>query len=411
MNYAHIEVSGNTLRVIPERLFTTGAVGGEVTLSFDESWDGYTKTLVWRGSGVTVDDLQCTGRIPAQVLTKPGTRLFVGVYGTKGDTALPTLWGDLGILQPGTDPCGDESTDPTLPVWAQIPQYLETELQKAKDSGEFDGKPFTYEDFTDEQLEALKGEPGMVNLDDTKVGADGWSSKNIIDKLCLPFTKTGPVVTCQPMEGYPLCVTAQTAVTRTGKNLFGGKALLDALLSKDLGGGVTPDEENKTVTFNPGRMDRTGHLFNRFKENTAYTIILYGCNTLEGADGITNLRIQYTDNTSEAFYFNNGKLGADCAANELGYVIHKTRADKTLWRITPSWSNGATRLHYDKCGVFEGEVSLEAFEAYHGNTFAPSEPVPALAGVNTLWADTGDITVTGRADPLPLLQKLSSLSS
>ena len=411
MNYATIEVSGNTLRVTPENILTTGAVGGTVTLHFDESWSGFTKTLVWRGSGVTVDDIECTGRIPAQVLTKPNGSLILGIYGTKGETALPTLWADLGAIQPGTDPCGDESTDPTLPVWAQIPQYLESELQKAKDSGEFDGKPFTYEDFTDEQLEALKGEPGRVNLDDTKVGADGWSSKNIIDKLCPPFTKTGPVVTCQPMEGYPLCVTAQTAVTRTGKNLFGGKALLDALLSKDLGGGVTPDEENKTVTFNPGRMDRTSHLFDKFKENTAYTIILYGCNTLEGAGGITNLRILYTDNTSEAFYFNNGKLGANCAANELGYVIYKTRADKTIWRIAPSWSNGYTLLHYDKCGVFEGEVSLEDFEAYTGHIFQAGEPVPARAGVSNLWAESGDITVTGRADPLPLLQKLSSLSS
>lgn len=371
MNYATIEVSGNTLRVTPENILTTGAVGGTVTLHFDESWSGFTKTLVWRGSGVTVDDIECTGRIPAQVLTKPNGSLILGIYGTKGETALPTLWADLGAIQPGTDPCGDESTDPTLPVWAQIPQYLESELQKAKDSGEFDGKPFTYEDFTDEQLEALKGEPGMVNLDDTKVGADGWSSKNIIDKLCPPFTKTGPVVTCQPMEGYPLCVTAQEGaakITRCGKNLMTTDTVDTA---------STPSSK----TLWSGSLKPPYVISGDFSQyNIGNQAGLVECVWGDG-----------TKNSISCYMLRDGYLGTK-TLTEIRYV---------------HWDTGS--------GVAKLQLEVGAqktdWEAYWGGKFAVGEPVPALAGVNTLWADTGDITVTGRADPLPLLQKLSSLSS
>ena len=46
-----------------------------------------------------------------------------------------------------------------------------------------------------------------------------------------------------------------------------------------------------------------------------------------------------------------------------------------------------------------GNPVKTAYEPYNGGIFAPGEAIPALAGINTLWADTGNITVTGRADP------------
>ena len=60
-----------------------------------------------------------------------------------------------------------------------------------------------------------KGDPGYINIDDSKVGADAWSSKNIVDKLCPTFTESGSVVVCEPVDGYPLEVEWQT------KNLIG----------------------------------------------------------------------------------------------------------------------------------------------------------------------------------------------
>ena len=72
-------------------------------------------------------------------------------------------------------------TDPTVPAWAkqsEKPKYTASEigalsqdelqngvnlaLKQAKESGEFKGDAFTYEDFTEEQLESLKGADGYT---------------------------------------------------------------------------------------------------------------------------------------------------------------------------------------------------------------------------------------------------------
>lgn len=120
MNYATIKVYGNQAVVRDLKPLTSGTVGAAVTFKFDDAWNGMAKTLVWHGSGVFRDDTACTGIIPAEVLTKSGGRLRVGVYGTLGGAVLPTVWVDLGIILRGADPSGDESTDPALPIWATL---------------------------------------------------------------------------------------------------------------------------------------------------------------------------------------------------------------------------------------------------------------------------------------------------
>lgn len=104
---------------------TSGMVGAEVEVLFDRTWDGYAKTFVWNHNGVTKDDLTASGKIPAEVLEKSGGMLKFGVYGTKEGKALPTIWGTVGTVHAGADPSGDESTDPSLPVWAQLQEDVE----------------------------------------------------------------------------------------------------------------------------------------------------------------------------------------------------------------------------------------------------------------------------------------------
>lgn len=47
------------------------------------------------------------------------------------------------------------------------------------------------------------------------------------------------------------------------------------------------------------------------------------------------------------------------------------------------------------------------FEPYNGGTFQPVEPITAIQGVNTIYADVGLVTVTGRADPNHIIDTLS----
>lgn len=91
--------------------------------TFSADWDGLDCIFVFSDGLSTISVLpEGSGCIvPHEVLTTAGQTVMVGVYGTDGeDIILPTVWGTLGIVQEGTDPSGDESTDPALPVWSQI---------------------------------------------------------------------------------------------------------------------------------------------------------------------------------------------------------------------------------------------------------------------------------------------------
>ena len=226
------------------------------------------------------------------------------------------------------------------------------------------------------------------------------SELELIDKLCPSFTESGAFVTCEPVKGYPLEITTEeeaTTVTRVrGKNLFGGDALANKLVS--LNGGAEKDTDNGTISFTAKDMG-TKLLFNKFKENTQYTFIFYGTNT--GDSRQANLAIYYTDgSTAEEVKFP--------VKGQKGTIIVKSAAGKTVARIGTYYYSGTTVLYYDQCGIFEGNVSADAFEPYHGEIFEKGEQVLALDGVNTIWADKGEITVSGRADPVARLERLEN---
>ena len=105
-----------------EERITSGMVGKQVCFDFSAAWDGMAKTAVFEGSG-TKKDVILSGsmaEIPHECLTAHGGILRVGVYGTDGTTQTPTIYTDIGQIERGADPSGETSTDPTLPIWAQL---------------------------------------------------------------------------------------------------------------------------------------------------------------------------------------------------------------------------------------------------------------------------------------------------
>ncbi len=133
MDTINISVSGVTASAQVPIPIVAGTVGMKVSFCFDPSWDGLEKTAVFRVGGRTMDALltQQEAQIPWELLKKTGCHLFVGVYGinNSGTLQIPTLWADLGAIQAGADPSGDESADPTLPIWQQLTQDVEEGLQ------------------------------------------------------------------------------------------------------------------------------------------------------------------------------------------------------------------------------------------------------------------------------------------
>ena len=193
MTYATIQVSGARACAIFRKRIPAGLIGGEVRFEFDSEWESRAKTVVFRGvvtKDVILADGEDTAVIPAEVVASPTFNLKVGVYGTdRQGRAVPTLWADLGRVHDATDPSGDETTDPSLPVWAQLQKEIE-ELQQNGGGGNSSGGG---------------GLPAVNEFDDGKVlmvAGGKWAAQE------LPKYEGAYVVTPAPQD--QALATAQT---------------------------------------------------------------------------------------------------------------------------------------------------------------------------------------------------------
>ena len=232
------------------------------------------------------------------------------------------------------------------------------------------------------------------------------SAKEVVDQLCPGFTESGAAISCRPVEGHPLEVvssivpvqsgtgdpspdnirpiTGHSAVklTRCGKNLFGGELLADRMAAL----GAVKDATAGTVTYSPGSCNTNDPIFDKFKENTQYTLILYGRNTITDRKNYMNLDILYTDGSHE------NVSGVEYNTDET--IVRVTSATRTVKAIKILYSSGNSLLHYNQCGIFEGVIGADDFEPYNGDTVTLDLGQEVYGG-SLDWA-TGVLTVTDR---------------
>lgn len=178
-----IDISGASAVIRKQDVLTQGMAGATVTFRFDESWDGFSKTAVFRGGDITKDvtDIADTVTIPWEVLLA-GVPVCIGVYGIKGEIVLPTVWVRTNPVQPGADPSGDESAAPTLPIWAEMQETVNS-IREDADAGKFNGEPGPAGpkgdtgDVGPKGDKGDKGEPGQNGAD----GKDGAPGKDGLD--------------------------------------------------------------------------------------------------------------------------------------------------------------------------------------------------------------------------------------
>lgn len=124
MKIAEVKVNGTTCDVTRLVPISKGLVGATVSIEYTNAvWDGLQKTVVFRSS--VTKDVLVTGSevvIPAEVVSRAGVNLYMGVYGVDAtnNVVIPTIWAELGLVHGAAAPSGDTSIGPTLPVWAQI---------------------------------------------------------------------------------------------------------------------------------------------------------------------------------------------------------------------------------------------------------------------------------------------------
>jgi hypothetical protein len=182
-----IEVTGNIARVIEKpKKITSGTVGLPVEVSFDSQWDGLSKTIVFQAGCVckVVDVTPTEMVVPWEVLEKPGNWLCIGAYGANKDNtiAIPTTWANVCVINIGTNPDGDPTTDPSLPAWAQ----MRAEFEELKDLNGIPGPAGPKGDPGKDGYTPVKGvdyfdgDPGKDGYTPVR-GTDYWTEEDIAE--------------------------------------------------------------------------------------------------------------------------------------------------------------------------------------------------------------------------------------
>ena len=191
------------------------------------------------------------------------------------------------------------------------------------------------------------------------------------------------VTTYSPCSNIcPISGWTGVKVTRTGKNLWGGEAIKNAILTiKNASTGS--DADGGYVSFSAANTDND-QLFTSFKSDTQYTVVIRYKKSNTSLSN--NLRIAYTDGTKKnivtADTYEEGKLYTAITTSQVG---------KTISHIEAYFSSGTALVYYDKCGLFEGVITEDQFVPYQGQTYEVTFPSEA----GTVYGGTLDV-VSGK---------------
>ena len=319
------------------------------------------------------------------------------------------------------------------------------------------------------------GEIAVTNpMDDEQVSAGTtWSSLNVIKQLSQPFSQSGSIITCYPVDGSPLHVVSDiTAVqagtgdpspenvrpivgwdsaklTRCGKNLLNPANLIkrttqtasaiNILAVK--GQFVYKAGNSYTFSYNTENTGALGWQSSRFgcpingvlkinfdgakkivgdyyEEDTYYdpvvsaeeTPILVKTDNLYPSGDITNIQVE---------------LGSTATPYE-PYRGQTYTADfpDTVYGGTLDWATGILAKTHEYIASYQGESVGDEWISSTGLLSTGAEvlyrldepeviqlsphQILAISGLNTIYCDTGDVTVTGYEDPRHTVAQLTS---
>lgn len=371
MTTINIEVNGATATATANGKITSGMVGVPVNIKYDGSWHNLVKTASFRVGSFqrSRKDIENTTTVPWEVLRNHGGILEVGIEGRNelGDIVIPTVWARVTTVLEGAVPAVDGSAVIGGP---EIPDY-------------------------------------SAAIDDSVVSTrKAWSSKNIVDKLCPSFTETGVMVTCEPVEGYPLEVTADaeaTEVTRCGKNLAKLRTQKNYSLS-----GMSSVVDGDATVFNGTSAIAANNVY-LFVNVTFPNGVMTRTTPPKFQPGKYVLKTELVSGTisGATIVLETTPKGGTAQYSYVAVGASKTIEFSTTTFISPIMqfsANGTAENARVRIQIERGNTAT-AFEPYNGGTFNPGETIPALPGVNTIFADVGEITVAGRADPNAINRK------
>lgn len=242
-------------------------------------------------------------------------------------------------------------------------------------------------------------------MDESILSDKAWSAKKLIDTLCPAFSTSGEVVTCYPVAGYPLAVSAEGSVTHLGKNRIPQPYIRG---TTTIHGMTFTVNDDGSVTMDTNANATTG----------LATFAFLGKGTGANAQQLSAMGLQPGDTVTISF---GGSLpeGVEVHSylyNEAGaafthYAISSGERAKTITlpasasriytyiRVPVGVSVEGVTLH----PMVEKGKTATAYAPYRCETVEPGT-VTAWAGENTFLAESGDVTVSGRKDIISILE-------
>ena len=310
-------------------------------------------------------------------------------------------------VAPSSGASGTEPAEPTPDVVQQI-------LSAARNAEEIAQSVRADAEKIKERLDEIP------KIDDTAITTTSpWSSKNIVNMLCPPLEESGNPVVCYPVAGYPLGVKAkwepvqEGSGTPTPENIRPIKGR-DSVTVERKEDGLTR-HLTFSSTINGGEVDAVSG-------EVAET---WGLVTLDGAEKWT-VSGKLLDNKTDWYYVSSKIPNAVNAAPQKNNEIcsHYPHADvantNTVQGCAIVW--GCIRVRW-------GDTipdDADAWKAYLATQYAArtpvqiayklakpvsftatgAQPIPALAGANTLLTDADSVSVSGRADLIHIIRKM-----
>lgn len=183
----------------------------------------------------------------------------------------------------------------------------------------------------------------------------------------------------------PYVKPKEVKVTRTGRNMLGGEAFAEKIVSNR--GTSMIDRENKTVILQGQNVKVV--FWDSFEPNTQYTIFSKSDDLWNVVEHATNIGVYYTDGT----YVH---IMTTVEPGELNCFT--TSANKTVSKIQTVNYGGRIQFEYDYFGLFKGKLTPEDFEPYNGQTLIPAtdgtvEEMTSVSPYMNVFSDTDGVNI------------------
>lgn len=247
-------------------------------------------------------------------------------------------------------------------------------------------------------------------IDDTVISKEStWSSKNIVDKLCPSFTESGGVVTCEPVEGYPLevvshinkavsGVTLQHCLTLDPNIYEFFNAYIDVSRQMWL---ANADSRSIRMPCKPNTTYVISH------NNSMETIFRVACIETDAVPSVATVP------TAVIVQGQTDALTVTTTEQTKYLVVQASKAqwDNTITSLIVCEARTVNHVDFGKTvngGTYNWTLGILTDEKGNTTTLTPNT-VTAFDGINVFVSDCGNTTVSGKSDPVAIIEKQETI--